>query len=189
MKSLRRRSPPVRISKSTSKAGPLAWVTSPRRLREFALRDFEAREHPAGGAQDGVARGIVHGDAQFERASGGGKLFGGFDGLRERRRNPVAPADHAQANACCGACGGFGAKIFFEQPEQGDDLAHGALPVVRGKRVQRQRADTQAGSGTHDAADRFDAGAMSFGAGEAARGSPAAVAVEQDGDVELGLRH
>ena len=54
-------------------------------LGEFALGNFEAGEHPAGGAKDGVARGIIDGDAQFEGAAGGGEPFSGVDGLRRER--------------------------------------------------------------------------------------------------------
>ena len=156
-------------------------------FRKFALRNFQAGKHPAGGAEDGVARGVIYGDAQFEGAAGGSKLFGSFDGLRERRGDAVATADHAQADSRGCAGRGFGAKILFEQREQGNDLAHGAVPVVRGKRVERKGANAQAGSGAHDAANGFHAGAMSFGASEAARGGPAAIAIEENGDVELRL--
>ena len=94
-----------------------------------------------------------------------------------RRRTPAA----AQV-------GGFGAKIFLEQREQAPATSlMRAFPIVRGERIERERADAQAGSGADDAADGFDAGAMAFGARQAARGSPAAIAIEQDGDVEFGL--
>lgn len=48
---------------------------------EFTLRNFEAGNHPAGGAKDGIARGIIHGNAQFERAAGSSEFFRGVDRL------------------------------------------------------------------------------------------------------------
>ena len=141
-------------------------------LGKFTLRDFEAGEHPASGAKDGVTRGVVHSDAQFQGASGGGEPFGGFDRLRESRGNAVATANDAQADSGSGTGGSFGAKILFEKREQGHDFAHGAFPVVRGERVKRHGADAQAGSGADDAADGFHAGAMPFGACQAAARKP-----------------
>ena len=78
-------------------------------------------------------------------------------------------------------------KNILREGEQGDDFAHRAFPIVGGKCVEREGADAQAGSGAHDTADGFDSSAMAFGAGEAARRSPAAVAVEEDGDVEFAI--
>ena len=158
-------------------------------LGKFALRNFEARKHPAGSAKNGVARGIIHGDAQFEGAAGGSDALGGVDGLREGWRNAITPADDAQANAFGGALGRLRAKIFFEQAEERNDFAEGASPVVGREGVKRERADAERGSSVNGAANGFHSGAMAFGTSEAFCGGPAAIAIEKNGDVELGFGH
>lgn len=157
-------------------------------FREFTLRNFEAGNHPAGGAQDGVARGIIHGDAQFERAAGSGEFFRGVNRGGERGRDPVAATDDAQANARGGAAFGFGAEIFLEQDEQRGDFPERASPIIGGESVESESADAESGGGADDAADGFDSGAMTFGANQAASGGPASIAVEENGDVEFRLR-
>ena len=103
-------------------------------------------------------------------------------------RNAVAAADHAQANSFSGTGGGFGAKIIFEKCEQRDELRSlGRSQLFEEKAYSVSVPMPSAGSGAHHAAHGFDAGAMAFRTRQAARGSPAAVAVEQDGDVKLGI--
>jgi hypothetical protein len=157
-------------------------------LGEFALRNFEARNHPAGGAQDGFSRGIIHGDAQFESAAGGREFFRGVNGFGERGRDAVAPADDAQADSGGGAPFGFRTEIFLEQDEQRGDFAERTAPIIGGERVESESANAEAGGGADDAANGFDSGAMAFGANQAASGGPASIAIEEDGDVEFRLR-
>src|ERR1019366_1029913 len=107
-------------------------------------------------------------NTQFERAARGGHALGQFDSLDECHRNAITPADHAQAHTFCSALGGFDAKIIFEQAEKRGYFARGALPVMRGERVKRERADSKPGRSANHSANSADAGVMPFRARKAA---------------------
>src|SRR5262249_14160185 len=76
-----------------------------------------------------------------------------------------------------------------EETHQRVDLGGGALPVVAGEREQRERADAEVGGRLDGAAHRFGADAVAGGALETAALRPAAVAVEDDRDMQRTLRH
>src|SRR6185437_1388316 len=152
---------------------------------KFALRDFEAGQHPAGGAKNGVTRRIVNGDAKIERVAVSGDALGFMDGFGERARNAVAASDDAHADAFGGATRRVCPEIIFKQREQGTDLAGWALPIIRGEGVERKDADAHSRSGAHDASHGGHARAMSLGTRHAAQSRPAPVAIEKNGDVQL----
>src|ERR1700690_2599307 len=95
----------------------------PEALGEFALGDLEAGKHPARGAQDGLARGIVDGDAQVERSAGEGGALDQFNGADERGWDAVAASDYVHANSGGGKFRSFRAEEVLEQAEQRIDFA------------------------------------------------------------------
>src|SRR5690348_1087874 len=152
---------------------------------KFALRDFEAGKHPAGGTKNGVTRRVVNGDAKIERVAVSGDALGFVDGLGERARNAVAASDDAHADAFGGATRRVRAQIIFKQREQGADFAGWALPIIRGEGVESKDADAHSRRGANDASHGGDARAMSLGTRHAAQSRPASVAIEKNGDVQL----
>src|SRR5205085_2014524 len=68
----------------------------------------------------------------------------------------------------------------LQEPHQLADLGGGPAPVLGRKTIDRQVADTKLSRGTHGAAQRFDAAAMTFHARQAAARRPAAVAIHDD---------
>ena len=155
---------------------------------KFALRDFQAREHPAGGAQDGFARRIIEGDTQIQGAPAGRETLGEFDRVHQRAGNAVAAAHHAQTNTFGGARGRVSAQIIFQEIEQGDHLARGTPPVVGRKCVERERANAERGGGANYPTHGGNTGTMSFGPGKTTQGGPTAVAIQEYCDVKFRLR-
>src|SRR5262249_30656290 len=115
----------INVRGGSSGVGDVAEAAS-----EFALRDFEARKHPARGAKDSVAGGIIEGDAKFHGASGGGGAFGELDGVHKAGWYAIAATDDAQANVRSSACGSVVAQKIFEQAEQRVNFVAGARPIV-----------------------------------------------------------
>jgi hypothetical protein len=87
-------------------------------LGEFALGYFEAGEHPAGGAKNRVARGIIYGNTQFQSSGGSGGALGGVDRLGKSEGNAITAANYAKAYAFGGASSSVVSKKSFEQGEE-----------------------------------------------------------------------
>ena len=116
--------------------------------------------------------------------------FRRFDRIDERWRNPVAPADDAQPHAFASEVRRLIAQILLEQSQQRCHFARRAAPNCSTENAyRRERADTKSRSGANDAAHGGYAGAMTLRARKTARSGPAAVAVEQNGDVKLRRRN
>src|SRR3990172_8868485 len=111
MKSLRRSSPPVRTSKSTS-----GVAGAPRRL------------------EDGIATRVVERDAQMEPQTVGGLELSRLYGLQEPVGEAIPSAHDANARSGREPAGEILAEILFKDVHQVCHLARGALPVVAGKR-------------------------------------------------------
>ncbi|GCC48803.1 hypothetical protein chiPu_0033289, partial [Chiloscyllium punctatum] len=113
-------------------------------------------------------------------------------GLRARDRGgdavgqPVAAADHGEADTVAHQGCDLVGEIEPQQPHQRRDFGFRTTPIVARECVQRQRADALVGRGLDDAADRLDARFMSTQARQAAPRRPAAVAVHDDADMEPG---
>ena len=104
--------------------------------------------------------------------------------LLHRGRQFVLASDVFQANIVLVQRGNFCFQIAAEQTHQEIDFAAGTLlPVLLGKRVQRERGNADAGRGFDRRAHRRDSGAMSGDARQMAPARPAAVAVHDNGDV------
>src|SRR5215510_13698862 len=138
---------------------------------------------------DRVARGVVDREAQLEAGAAPRAPFRGGDRVDQRSRETVAPSHDAQADAVRDAARGFRAQMPREETHRRVDLGGGALPVVAGEREQRERADAEVGGRLDGAAHRFGADAVAGGALETAALRPAAVAVEDDRDMQRTLRH
>src|ERR1700759_4024000 len=59
-------------------------------------------------------------------------------------------------------------------------------PIVRGERIERQLGDAEPSGRANNATHSCYAGAVSLGTWESTHGSPAAVTVKQNSDVEAG---
>jgi hypothetical protein len=84
-----------------------------------------------GGLEDGVARGIINGQAEMEFPAVGGEGFRIGNGFAKIRGKAVAASDDSQANSFIEAVGGFGQKIFLENLENRGDFSGGPRPVGR----------------------------------------------------------
>src|SRR5713101_5407827 len=99
-------------------------------------------------------------------------------------REAVAAPDDAQAHAVCDAMRGLGEQILVQQAQDAVHFRGRTLPVGRGEGEERERPDAETRRGFYNAANGVRAGAVSGGAGQPARDSPAAVAVGDDGHVK-----
>ena len=144
----------------------------------------ETRGSPA----EGVAGGVVHGDAEMQPLAAPRLPLRPRDRRAHRLGQPVAPADHAQPHVVLLEPGDLGREEAAEQPHQRRHFGGRPLPVVRRERVERERADPEPRRGFDDAADGLDADAVALGAGPPPGLRPAAVAVHDEGDVEFVLR-
>jgi len=88
-------------------SGPAAQHFGEDAAERF-LGEFGDFVEAAGGAVDGVARGIVDGKAQMQAGSMSGGGFGVDNGLAEGGGDAVAAADDAEADALVDAVRGFG---------------------------------------------------------------------------------
>jgi len=142
----------------------------------------------AGGLKDGVAGGIINGQPQMELFAVGGERLGIGDVFTQRRGQAVASPDNAQPNAFIEAVGGFGDKIFLKNLQDGRDLGGRALPVCGREGEEGEGVNPQVRRAADDAAGGFGSSAVAGRAWQGAGSGPAAIAVADDGDVELGGR-
>jgi hypothetical protein len=172
MKSLRRRSPPV------DRGGV---VGSEPGGELFAGR---GRRRGGGSAENFVAGGIVHGEAQVKHGTMSGGGFRRFDGLGEAGRKTVAAAQYGNASPVLGRTPGDFAQVGLKNLHQVSDFGRGALPILNGKGEEGQGGDAKARGRIDNAADDFQPHPVALRAGPAAAEGPAAVAVGDEGDVE-----
>jgi hypothetical protein len=152
--------------------------------REAIARQLVARAGQGGGAQDGVARGVVDGDAQVQALAAGGGALGLGDGGDHLGGQAIAAADHAQAHAVLHAAGGLLAQVGVKEVHEPARLLEGAPPVVRREGVEGEGADAEIGRRLHDAIDGVGAAAVALEPRHAPAHRPAAVAVHDDGHVQ-----
>src|SRR5439155_4943331 len=98
-------------------------------------------------------------------------------------RELVFAADDMKSNIVLEQRAELKTQIPLEKRHQRVDLRSRALPVLDGKRVERQHVDPQARGGLDDVAHRIDAGAVAFDARQMPLRGPPAVAVHDDCDV------
>ncbi len=104
-------------------------------------------------------------------------------------RQSVPPPYNTESNALPCAIGSFRLKISRQQIHQRGNLVYRPLPVITGKRVQRQIGDAQSGRAFNNNADSVSASVMACDAGQPACLGPAAVAIHDDGAVKVSLLH
>ena len=108
MKSLRRRSPPVRIRRSTSGAELPPCVTHPAGATSVDLRlDIIQQD-----AKDRFPRRIIERNTQFQHAAGRSETLSRFDRVHKGSGNAVAPADYPQPDSLRCAFMSFRSKII-----------------------------------------------------------------------------
>src|SRR5215831_18512325 len=142
-------------------------------------RGGEAR----GRAQDGVARRVIDGEAEMERAALGGGALGVAEQVGEPAGQAVAAAEERELHAALGGRQHLAAQEAAENTKEGGHLGGRAAPVVGGENVQRERADAERGSRLGDLTHALGAPFMTCASPLAAGERPAAVAIEDDGHV------
>src|SRR5207248_8291766 len=110
------------------------------------------------------------------------------DRAQQLPRNAVAPADDSHPDVVGYTAIGLGNQVAPEQAHEKGDFARGARPVIGGKGVKREHADSTVGSGfdviEHNTHDRD----VASGARTAASVFPAPVVVHDDCDMDARLR-
>ncbi len=107
--------------------------------REIVLAACAAR-----GLQDALLRGVVDRDSQMHALAVGRELLALLDGAEQAFVEPIAPADHVDADGFVRAPPGLREEVATEQEHEPFHFAARALPVGRGERVERQRFDAGA---------------------------------------------
>jgi hypothetical protein len=139
-----RRSPPVRIRRSTSGAGPASCIAAPRRAAN-AARSSDAGSRGAAAHRvacrlhDRVAGRVVERDAQAQLLAARGGRLRPVDGAAQRRIESVAPADHREPHAVGDAARGLALQVALEEAHEAAHLVLGPAPVVAREGVERQR--------------------------------------------------
>ncbi len=132
-----------------------------------------------------LARGVIHRQPEMQpRALGRGR-FRIADGLPQRGGQAVPPPDDAEPHAFLDAMRRFGEQIFVEQPQDRLHFDGRAFPIRGGKREKRQRVNSQARRRLNDATRRFRSRAVAGRARQTPRGRPPAIAIRNDGHMEL----
>src|SRR3954468_10406494 len=117
------------------------------------------------------------------------KLLAGVNQAPQRMEQSVPAPYNTESNALpCTICS-FRLKISRQQTHQRGNLIGRPLPVITGKRVQRQICNAECRRGFNNNADRVSASVMACDAGQAASLGPAAVAIHNDGAVKVRLVH
>jgi hypothetical protein len=140
------------------------------------------------GSKDGVASGVVDGDAKQERPPAAGGHLGSLDRPLQGGAEPVPPADDLQPHAVGYTASDFAAQVLGEEPHQPGDFDGRPAPVVAGERVKRQCPHPGFGGGLHGPANRSRAGPVPRTAREPLPLGPPPVAIHDDADVEPGRR-
>ncbi len=104
-----------------------------RRAQRLSQRFERGRAQPPHRFDDGIPRGIIHGQSQAEAAAGGGSFLGGGNRRPQRAIQPVAAADHFQPHALLHAARSLVLQVGAEQQHQRVHLCRGPAPVVRGE--------------------------------------------------------
>jgi len=135
---------------------------------EGFLREFGHFVEAAGGVVNGVARRIIHGQAQPQARPVCGGGFGVSDGLAQRGGQAVAPANDAETYTLVDAVRGLGQQIFMKDAKDRGDFGGGPLPIGRGQGEQREGVNAKARCSLNDGASGLCAGAVTGGARQAA---------------------
>jgi hypothetical protein len=172
-------------------------VGRPRRPHVLAQRLFadgvglelargDALGDAAGRLGDVFARAVGDSEPQHHRSAVGRRLAEPRDGALTRIGQRPQIADDLDARALAAQLGLLAAGELFEQPVKGADLGGRAFAVVEAEREKRQVLDAELARRTHDLAHPLGAELVAQHPGQAALTGPAAVAVENDGDVAGG---
>src|SRR5882672_5749933 len=152
--------------------------------RGEGLARLGSGEAPPRGAQDHVARRVVHGQTEVEAARARRLALGAGDRGPEGEGEAVAAPDEREADIMRGQRGGLAAQERAQERHERVHLRPRPLPVVGGEGEEGEGADPEPGRGFHDPAGGADPATVAGQASQAAGFRPPAVAVHDDGHVE-----
>ena len=154
------------------------------RLLRHILRSGAVAQQIPHGPDDFGAAAVVEREIERHGPVGGGTAHAVPQGRTGGERQPIDVSEHIQADALAFHTGNLLTEKLQQKGEQGCHFRLGAVPVLAGKRVERQIADAHFTAFGHDVARGFRAGAMPGLTRQAARLGPAAVAVHDDGEMD-----
>src|ERR1700730_13138642 len=135
-------------------------------------------------AQNHVARGVIHGQAQVKPPGAPGDDLRAGGRLTQAARKPVEAPDERQADSLSRQRGGPALEKRAQQRHKPGDLCVRALPVVGREGEEGERADAEPRRRVDNASCGTDAAAVAGQSRQPARGRPPPVAVHDDADVE-----
>src|SRR6476646_6894948 len=151
-------------------------------LVELVRADAVTNRAPRG-VDDLGAAAVAQRDVELHAGVRPRALLGSVELAADVGLQPIGLADDVKSNVVLEQCLELGAEVVLEQPHERRDLGVGPLPVLDGKRVQRQYARTQTRGGLDGVPHGVDAGPVPFDAGQMTVRGPPAVAVHDDRDV------